>query len=372
MSVVATPPMRILFITAHPYLPQMYGGLQTSTNALCLHLHERGHHVAVLGALMPHDVLGRVARYKLRFRKVLGRPPVTRDHVCGYPVWRAWFPDQVVRTVIQREQPDVVVVLAVKPVLMALAAQPAGVPIIMKLQDVEFDQHGGAFEALGPVAAVANSQFTAKTYRDAYGIDPAVIYPFVYAQKFGQPTSRENVTFINPHAFKGLQIALGVARACPDIPFVFIETWPLKPDERRALAAEMASLPNVTLRKPQKNMSAVYGKCKILLVPSLWYEGYGKVVTEAALSGIPAVASRLGGLPEAVGPGGILVDPKGPLAPWIAAIRLLWTNDTEYQKVSAAALTHATRLELSTAGQIAAWESLLGAVIARSQQTTRQ
>ena len=359
--------MRVLFITAHPYLPQMYGGLQTSTHALCRHLQERGHHVAVLGALMPQGRLGLLARCKIKLRKLLGQPPVARDHVCAYPVWRSWQPEQVVQAVIAREKPDVVVVLAVKPVLMALAARPAGVPLIMQLQDVEFSQHGGAFEELGAVAAAANSNFTADTYRAAYGIEPAVIYPFVYAQKFGQPTSRENVTFINPHAFKGLAIALGIARACPDIPFTFIEAWPLKPDERTALATEMASLPNITLLKPQKDMSAVYGKCKILLAPSLWYEGYGKVVTEAQLSGIPAIASRRGGLPEAVGPGGILVDPEGPLDDWIAAVRLLWNDAREYQKLSAAAQTHATRSELSAAGQIAAWEQLLASVITQPQ-----
>ena len=37
------------------------------------------------------------------------------------------------------------------------------------------------------------------------------------------------------------------------------------------------------------DMRSVYAKCRILLAPSVWEEAYGRVVTEAQISGIPVV-----------------------------------------------------------------------------------
>jgi hypothetical protein len=58
--------MTILFITARPYLPQIYGGLQTSTDELCYHLIERGREVAVLSTLTPNGRLGILSRVGLK------------------------------------------------------------------------------------------------------------------------------------------------------------------------------------------------------------------------------------------------------------------------------------------------------------------
>jgi glycosyltransferase involved in cell wall biosynthesis len=119
-------------------------------------------------------------------------------------------------------------------------------------------------------------------------------------------------------------------------------------------------------------MRRVYGKCKILLVPSVWEEAYGRVVTEAQVSGIPAVASERGGLPEAVGRGGILIDPDGPIDHWVTAVRKLWHDDHCYAERSAAAVAHAERTENSLAHKWVLWEqSLLDACGAPSCASAR-
>jgi glycosyltransferase involved in cell wall biosynthesis len=59
---------------------------------------------------------------------------------------------------------------------------------------------------------------------------------------------------------------------------------------------------------------------KVLLVPSQWPEPFGRVAVEALANGIPVVASRTGGLPEAVGDAGILVEDFSNAAAWIAAL----------------------------------------------------
>jgi glycosyltransferase involved in cell wall biosynthesis len=85
------------------------------------------------------------------------------------------------------------------------------------------------------------------------------------------------------------------------------------------------------------------------------------VATEAQISGIPVIASARGGLPEAVGPGGILIDPKGPLDDWVKAVQKLWQDKAYYDELSIAALNYAQRPELSVAYQMGAYEQALQA-----------
>lgn len=352
--------MKLLFITAHKYLPQMAGGLQSSTDQLCRHLLARGHKVAVLAGLMPGGFLAFRSRLTMKIRQAFTGSKVSRDTGIGYPVWRSWHPWEAVTYVVRKERPDLVIVLTRESVRMALAAQTTGVPFLMHLQDVEFQHHGGSFRDLGPVSCVANSAFTAEAYRQAFGVNPAVIYPFIAPEKYTTATTRKNVTFINPVAEKGLELALMIAHACPDIPFSFVETWPLNKKQRRELAQQLLSLPNVTLLPPQKDMRKIYEKCKILLVPSVWQEAYGRVALEAQLCGIPVIASNRGGLPEAVGTGGILIDPDEPLEAWVSSVRKLWSS-ASYEEWVTAALAHARRPENTPAYKIDLWEKVLAA-----------
>jgi glycosyltransferase involved in cell wall biosynthesis len=106
-------------------------------------------------------------------------------------------------------------------------------------------------------------------------------------------------------------------------------------------------------------MTKIYGECKILLVPSVWEEAYGRVVTEAQISGIPVVASDRGGLPEAVGPGGILIGLDRPIDDWGAVVRKLWSDKECYAQLSVAAMAHAERPENRLSQKLALWEQAL-------------
>jgi glycosyltransferase involved in cell wall biosynthesis len=46
-----------------------------------------------------------------------------------------------------------------------------------------------------------------------------------------------------------------------------------------------------------------FSRMDVLVVPSLWPEPFGRVVTEAASAGVPVLVSRRGGLLEAAGVG---------------------------------------------------------------------
>jgi len=363
--------MRLLFVTAHRYIPQSYGGMESSTNELCAILKQRGHHVAVLAGFATGAPLGFASRLKMHVNERLSGCKVARDFVSDYAVWRTWHSWDAVEYVAQKERPDLIVVMAGQPVRMAMAAKRTQTPVLMRLHDVEFHQHGGKFEDLGNIPCVANSRFTSERYRNAFGVNPGVIYPCFSAEKYRSKTTRENVTFINPHPYKGRDIALSLARLCPEIPFVFVESWRLSDQHRQQLNENLATLPNATLMRPQRDMRKVYERCKILLAPSMWEEAYGRVVTEAQLSGIPAIASTRGGLPEAVGTGGILLDPAQPITDWAAIIRKLWRDESEYAELSNAASTYAERPELSPAFQGDAWEEAMRECLSRRTLKTR-
>lgn len=61
-------------------------------------------------------------------------------------------------------------------------------------------------------------------------------------------------------------------------------------------------------------IDGVYAETDVLLLPSIWPENHPVTITEAMVSGIPVIASRIGGIPEMVEEGvtGFLAEPGDP------------------------------------------------------------
>jgi glycosyltransferase involved in cell wall biosynthesis len=72
------------------------------------------------------------------------------------------------------------------------------------------------------------------------------------------------------------------------------------------------------------DIPSLLARARALLLPSLSYEGAPRVVLEAYASGVPVVASRIGGLPELIDDGGsgLLISP-GDVEGWAAAVEQL-------------------------------------------------
>ena len=70
-----------------------------------------------------------------------------------------------------------------------------------------------------------------------------------------------------------------------------------------------------------------YNQCRVLVVPSLWFEPFGMVVVDAMALAVPVVASRIGGLPHVVDDGvtGSLFEP-GNSEDLVQQVRRLWEN----------------------------------------------
>ena len=345
----------VLFMSAQPYMPQMFGGMQSTTHQLTQALTDRGYDVSILAALMPNGWIGWRGRLLL---KALRKKAIA-DRYETYPVYRAWEPWDAVSETVTAVKPDVAVVSVKNPVKIAKALQENDVPILLDLKDVEFDTLGGDLSELSHLHAVANSQFTADKYHEAFGLESTVIHPLVDKDRYRVESERKYVTFINTNALKGLDIALGVARLCPDIEFEFVETWPLKPDELSALNESLASLPNVTFTRVQKDVRVIYRRSRLVLAPSQWEEAFGRVGLEPQISGIPVVASQIGGLPEAVGEGGILVDPKAPAEVWAKEIKALCADKTRYEALSQKAISHSQSQAFDNHHQIGLWAEMI-------------
>jgi glycosyltransferase involved in cell wall biosynthesis len=353
--------MKVLFAAGNGYTPQFSGGVQSSTHHLVEQLREHGHDAAVLAALFGEGMFGLKARAKM---KLLGQRAVI-DTFPGYPVVRAWFPWEAARFAVQKTQPDVAVVQCHKSVPIGKALQAEGVPLVVYLRNVEFHELGGDLRDLRSASYIANSEFTARTYKQEFGIEATVIPPTINPGLYSTPTTGEFVTMINPYNEKGFELAVRIARECPEIPFLFVESWLLDGDRRSEIERMLAPLGNAVLESRTNDMKTVYGRTRILLAPSKWEEAWGRVASEAHCSGIPVVGSRRGGLPEAIGQGGVVLDYDAPLADWVATVRRLWTDNAEYDRLSAAAQVFSGRPQMDPDVQFATFMNVLAHAIQR-------
>jgi glycosyltransferase involved in cell wall biosynthesis len=100
---------------------------------------------------------------------------------------------------------------------------------------------------------------------------------------------------VNPCAVKGIDLLADAARLLPQVEFAALPGWGTTGADR----ARLQALPNVRLLQPVRRIGEVLEQTRVLLMPSLWHEGFGLIVMEAQLRGIPVIASDSGGLPEA-------------------------------------------------------------------------
>ena len=84
-------------------------------------------------------------------------------------------------------------------------------------------------------------------------------------------------------------------------------------DGYRAVMEPLLAAPGVTMHGPiaHEAVPAALASLDVLVVPSIWPENSPLVIREAFLAGVPVIASRIGGIPEAVvdGVNGLLVEP---------------------------------------------------------------
>lgn len=174
---------------------------------------------------------------------------------------------------------------------------------------------------------VTDSQATASLYKDREGYDVVPTGTFIDpAPVLAAQPSRERVLLVNPSMEKGAAIVARLAMLLEerrsDIQFEVVESrgnWSdVVKQVSTVFGSPRESLNNVIVTTNTDDMRPVYGRARVLLAFSLWWESAGRVIAEAMMNGVPAIVSNHGGPPEMMGQGGVLVDlpPKCHEAPY--------------------------------------------------------
>jgi len=91
-----------------------------------------------------------------------------------------------------------------------------------------------------------------------------------------------------------------------------------------------------------------YESADVCVVPSIWYEPFGIVITEAFRAGTPVIASRIGGIPELVKDGynGFLFEP-GNVKELKEKLEYLINNSTKLKKLARNAFEYVKKYDIN-------------------------
>ncbi len=327
--------MRVIFASERDYLPDRVDGAILSVHTLLELVQARGHDCEAIAGISTRSP---VRSWSYRVRRLLTRRRSSGwpDRDNGYRTYRAWseLVPQLLADRITALRPDLVLTQLEGSEAIAASAVERSIPVILFVPDVEFRWHHGALADSPLVVLVGLSQFVASRVAERLGRAAVCLYPIVRFERYLVTDRRPRfVTMVNPVREKGIEVTLAVARRLPHREFLLVETWPLSGVRRRELEARLATLPNVRVRKQTLDMREVYRETAVLLAPSQWNEAFGRVLLEAQVSGIPVVASRIGGIPEALRSGAILLRSDESAAKWAEAVEDVLSTPATYQRL---------------------------------------
>jgi glycosyltransferase involved in cell wall biosynthesis len=209
--------------------------------------------------------------------------------------------------------------------------------------------------------ALTTSPYLSEYYRAKIGLSSTGIpSPIQWAEVLAPTENRECVTMVNPSLIKGgalfarLAERLGTER--PDIPVLAVLSTPYS-HVLSEFGIDFARFPHFLGTPPVPRPADFYALTKILLVPSVFGEPFGRVAAEALINGIPPLVGTRGALPETVGGGGrVLPIPEWmtehgkdlpsaeEVQPWFDAICELWDDPARYTEASTLAREVGERL----------------------------
>lgn len=178
--------------------------------------------------------------------------------------------------------------------------------------------------------------------------------PIQWGTVLAPEDSRAFVTFVHPAPHKGLWLfarladMLGSRR--PDIPILVVQSGQSGGALNTIPGIDFTRYPQIMAAPPVPKPADYFALTRLLLVPSVWEEPFGRVAAEAMINGIPALVGTRGSLPEVVGGdaahgggGRVLPIPawmtvattalpsEHEVEPWYEAVCALWDDGALYE-----------------------------------------
>jgi glycosyltransferase involved in cell wall biosynthesis len=205
------------------------------------------------------------------------------------------------------------------------------------------------------------SQFLTDHYRERIGLISTPLEPPIDWRLVVAPVeSRAFVTYVNPSRHKGLllfaRLADVIGARRPDIPVLVVQSGRSGGVLNTIPGIDFSRYPQIMAAPPVPTPADYFALTRILVVPSVWDEPFGRVAAEAMINAIPPLVSNRGSLPhvvggdfEAGGGGRVLPVPEWMTAattrlpteeeiePWYSAVCSLWDSPALYEAMAARA-----------------------------------
>jgi glycosyltransferase involved in cell wall biosynthesis len=254
---------------------------------------------------------------------------------------------------VRRFRPDVVLTYGGDPASRGVVAvaKSAGAKVAFWLHNFAYSD-ASAFAGCDSV--VVPSAFSRDHYR-AMGVECVALPPVIDVPRIAvdRTDGGRFITFVNPVPEKGIfwfaRLAEVLGRTRPDIPLLVVEGRG-RVDWLSRCGVDLRGVTSLHRTANTPDPRQFYRLTRLLLVPSIWRESFGRVAAEAMLNGIPVITSNRGALPEVVGTGGVClpipahVTPgthtppsAAEVSPWIDAILKLWDDTGAYASAVGAA-----------------------------------
>jgi len=393
---VVSPAVVRILLAVHNAYTDSESGAAHSIRILMKWLAEAGHECQVLATARfdarPPDIDEHLAGLGVELRRrppspafvrsvrkpanlVVGRPTV-HFTLAAVPVTmlltrhnEARHPDQfesaqflyLLDRMLKQFRPDLLVTYGSHPVLheSLRRARARGVTTVFTLRNHGYEDRR-FFEHVDHV--FTTSPYLSDLYRQKMGlISTGIPSPIDWSEVLAPVDSRTFVTYVNPSVHKGAGVfarladMLGTAR--PDIPILVVQSASSAGGLNAIPGIDFAKYPHIMAAPPLPRPADFLALTKLLLVPSLFPDPFGRVAAEAMINGIPPLVSNRGGLPQTVaGAGRVLPVPDrlsekslevpdaNEIGMWFDAVCELWDDSEKYAAASRQARETAERL----------------------------
>lgn len=326
--------MRVLLVT--PDYPPPPGGIQTLVRNLETGLEALGHEPIIL-QLDPEGYDRRASDFLPTARAAASLVSLAPRL---YPFYNAVY--RATTEAISRHDPDIVHAVHIREWPALSAAGAHGVPTVVSTHAVELGERTLASIAFDRADAVhAVSRFTASLVERDHDVEPAaIIHPSIDLDAYATPSM--------PQTHTPTKTMFSVAR------FVerknvgtIIDAWEqlgddVRQDRQLLLAGEGPLYGSLRRRAETIDDVRLLGwideaekrrrlrEAELFVLPANGsgydVEGFGIVYIEAQAAGTPVIGSSVGGVPEAVGDAGLLVDDEHDAAELARAMERLCSD----------------------------------------------